>query len=456
MSKKHFIRYFFWIMIAFFLGGAILSCKESKVDLEEVSVVDLQIHRFYLSSKKNPDLAKIFFSIDHVNGTIVNKKSIPYGTVLDSVLMNLVTDFSAKKLRVAINDGEYKDWHNKDSLWLRDCHTLHLMVLDESGEKTKKYTVTLNRYDYHPSTFVWNMFDGASLPDLNASYTDMVTSGDKVYLVVTIGDKTVLYSSDRKNPIHWSLLPSSGLSGACRQIAVADDGRAFILTDSGIYHSDDLKNWNLLPSEVRVTSLLGAMAWPQGRYTLALLAEKDGSLFFATNVDGVHSWQEQAPKTFPVRNFSTQLYKANNHPMLRLVGGVTRAGAPADSVWITSNGNDWFGLDLPAGAIPASMGKGALVQTPSDGNLYYYATEQAEGVKRVAVAYSTDKGITWKRGAADIMLPADPFYTASYPLPFVCAFDDGAYNIYQLGGVSSSGTFFSTIWKGILKLNENN
>ena len=102
------------------------------------------------------------------------------------------------------------------------------------------------------------------------------------------------------------------------------------------------------------------------------------------------------------------------------------------------------------------MEKGALVQTPSDGNLYYYATEQAEGIKRVAVAYSTDKGITWKRGAADIMLPADPFYTAGYPLPFVCAFDDGAYNIYQLGGVSSSGTFFSTIWKGILKLNENN
>lgn len=456
MCKKHFIRYFFWTIIVFFMGGAIHSCKESKIDLEEVSIVDLQIHRFYLSSKKNPDLEKVFFSIDHAKGTIINKKYIPYGTVLDSVMMKLVTDFSAKKLRVAINDGEYKDWHNKDSLWLRDCHTLHLMVFDESGEKTKKYTVTLNRYDYQPTTFVWHMLDGVALPDINASFVDVVTHADRVYLVVATGNKTLLYSSDRKNPVHWTLLSSSGLSGACRQIAATEDGRAWILTDSGIYQSDDFINWSLLPSEVPVTALLGAMVWPQGSHTLALLAEKDGSLFFATNIDGVHSWQEQAPETFPVRNFSTQLYKANNHPMLRLVGGVTRTGAPATSVWITSNGNDWFGLDLAAGAIPASMEKGALVQTPSDGNLYYYATEQAEGIKRVAVAYSTDKGITWKRGAADIMLPADPFYTVGYPLPFVCAFDDGAYNIYQLGGVSSSGTFFSSIWKGILKLNENN
>lgn len=116
MCKKHFIRYLFWIFISFCSGIALVSCKESKLDLEDVNVVDLQIHRFYLSAKKNPDLEKVFFSIDHAKGTIINKKYMPYGTVLDSVMMNLVTDFSAKKLQVAVNDGEYKDWHNKDSL----------------------------------------------------------------------------------------------------------------------------------------------------------------------------------------------------------------------------------------------------------------------------------------------------------------------------------------------------
>ena len=79
MCKKHFIRYFFWTIIVFFVGGAIYSCKESKIDLEEVSIVDLQIHRFYLSSKKNPDLENAKFDDA---GKLVDATGKPVNTKL--------------------------------------------------------------------------------------------------------------------------------------------------------------------------------------------------------------------------------------------------------------------------------------------------------------------------------------------------------------------------------------
>ncbi len=457
MCYKRFIPCLILALLSLWAGMSLTSCSREKVDLEDVNVVDLQIHRFVLSSKKEPALSSVFFSIDHKNGTIINKKALPYGTVLDSVMMHISTATSAKKLQVAINDGEYHDWQTTDSLWLRDCHTLHLTVTDESGEMTKNYTVTLNHYDYEPTTFVWNLMSGVALPDLNATYADVVTHGDKAYLVAVVGGSTVLYATDKNNPMLWSLLPTSGLTGACRQIAVAEDGRAWILTETGkLYQSDNFAQWTEVAPGGNVSALLGGMVWPQGSHTLALLGEKDGKLCFATNIDGVFTWREEAPKSFPVRNFSAQLYRSNNHPMLRVVGGVSRAGEAVDSVWISSNGNDWIALKLDSAAIPASVEKGALVATSSDGNLYYYATEYREGVKRLAVSYSTDKGVSWHRGEADVMLPANPLYAGGYPHSFVCAFGSSTYNIYQFGGVSSSGTFFSELWKGVLKLNENN
>ena len=437
---------------------SLTSCTKEKVDLEDVNVVDLQIRRFVLSSNKEPALAGVFFSIDHANGTITNKKSLPFGMVLDSVRMTLTTDLTARKVQVALDDGPYQDWQTTDSLWLRDCHTMRLIVSNESGEMTKNYTVTIKRYDYEPTTFVWNMMSGVALPDINATYADVVTHGDKAYLAAVVGGSTLLYSADKNNPMLWSLLPTSGLSGACRQIAVAEDGRAWILTEAGtLYQSDNFTQWTEVAlGGGNVSALMGGMVWPQGSHTLALLGEKNGKPCFATHVDGVFTWREEAPENFPVRNFSAQLYRSNNHPMLRIVGGVSRAGEAVDSVWISSNGHDWIRLKLDSAAIPASKEKGALVETPSDGNLYYYATEYSEGVKRLAVSYSTDKGVSWHRGGADVMLPANPMYAGGYPHSFVCAFGSSTYNIYQFGGVSSSGTFFSELWKGALKLNENN
>lgn len=433
------------------------SCKEKSLPLEEVDVVNLQINRFFLTSSTNAALSKFFFSIDHANGTIVNKKPLPYEMELDSVLLKVVTDPSAKRMEVAIDDGEYQKWQSTDSLWLRGCHSLRLMVYSENDASHKNYTVTLNKYDYKPSFFEWKVADGAILPDLNASYVDVLTYGEQVYMVAAIGNTTALYSSDRKDPSLWTLIPTEGLSGTCKQMSIAEDGRAWILTDSGIlYQSDDFVHWQEVPSGAGVIALLGAMVYPPGSHTLSFLAEKDGHLYFAKSVDGVFSWQEEASEEFPVKNFTAQLYQKNNHPMLRLVGGVTRAGMPADSVWISSNGNDWIGLKLDSAAIPASLDKGALALTPADGFLYYYATEYSEGVKRLEVSYSKDGGVTWIRGESKLMFPLEPLYENGYPFPYVCAFGDGGYNIYQFSGVSSSGTFFSKLWKGILKLNENN
>ena len=126
-------------LLIFLFASSCISNKE----IQNPELTTVQVSSFVLTSKSNPSLEKVFFSIDHAKGKIYNAQPLPYGTQIDSVKIKVGIQTPATfKLLI---DGKEIERSAADSIYLRDRWNKEITVEVTNKEKAlkKSYTVQI-------------------------------------------------------------------------------------------------------------------------------------------------------------------------------------------------------------------------------------------------------------------------------------------------------------------------
>ena len=111
------------------------------------------------------------FHIDQVNHRIYNTDSLPYGTDVEHVLVNLTTYNNSVALIQSI-EREDSLWYYSSTDSIDFSQPRKFIVWSSNGEGTSKYTVSVNVHKQKADSFTWEQMEAADFPKkpLDAQY----------------------------------------------------------------------------------------------------------------------------------------------------------------------------------------------------------------------------------------------------------------------------------------------
>ncbi|MCC8142864.1 MAG: DUF6242 domain-containing protein [Tannerellaceae bacterium] len=276
-------------------------------------VTDCRVFTFTLSHDSIAVLKTTKFTIDQQNGLIYNVDSLPFGTVLDTVLCT--TTFGAGTSYVEIIpevSGDTIYATKTDSVDFSQAVKIISHAYD--GITTKAYMAQVNIHQINPDSMVWKLYAdnviSQTLTDLKVIVAE--NNGVKQYLMyVSNTSGYQLYSSPVSNELQWEQLSLSGLPASLlnlQQLIILDNYFFIPATDGNLYCSRNGQEWNLLDTSVRVRALLGAINPADDKTqakSVAALIEEGGQIIYATlGMDLEWKTGEAINNGFPVSGFS--------------------------------------------------------------------------------------------------------------------------------------------------------
>lgn len=441
-------------LLIFLFASSCISNKE----IQNPELTTVQVSSFTLTSKSNPALEKVFFSIDHAKGKIYNAQPLPYGTQIDSVKIKVGIQTPATfKLLI---DGKELERSATDSIYLRDRWNKEITVEVTNKEKAlkKSYKVQIQSQFHNPDSYYWMPVIAGQLPDLSGKKTIFCRSDKDLYIFASQGAQTQLYHAPA-NTLVWEEV-TTGLSGKPVTSAIAtSEGILYAILGTAPHQTcivslDGGKQWL---EENRINNgsiLLGAFTERGQTYPTLCMIEQDpsGKNYFACLPgNGAYKRGEEVPEDFPMSGHSTALFEVAHHPLLVLVGAKTASGKPSRLTWTTTTGLDWL-TPTPQSdkdLLPPFEGAEAplLISTSSNKGLLYCVYPASHTPQRRATIYSSkDQGVTWTARNAALMLPHETEPFGGYGKLFGFAKDELIFFLF--GGKKADGSLDRTIWEG--------
>ena len=442
-------------LLTFLFASSCISNKE----IQNPELTTVQVSSFVLASKANPNLEKVFFSIDHAEGKIYNAHPLPYGTEIDSVKISVgIQNLATFKLLI---DGKELERSAADSIYLRDRWNKEITVEVTNTEKglKKSYTVQIQKQLNNPDSYYWMPVITGQLPDLSGKETIFCRSDKDLYIFASQGGNTQLYHAPT-NTLVWEEITTTALSGKVVTSAVASAEGVLYATLGEVPHqtcmvsTDGGKQWL---EENRINNgsiLLGAFKERgQSQPTLCMIEQDpSGKNYFACLPgNGVYKRGEEVPEDFPMSGRSTALFEVAHHPLLVLVGAKTASGKPSRLTWTTTTGLDWL-TPTPQSdkdLLPPFEGAEAplLISTSSNKGLLYCIYPASHTPQRGATIYSSkDQGVTWTVRNSALMLPDETLPFGGYGKLFGFAREELIFFLF--GGKKADGSLDRTIWEG--------
>lgn len=401
------------VALGLFCSLAVVGCRRSNDRMENVDLVNVQAHSFEISSKSDPYLATIFYSIDQRKGMIYNARPANFETKVGKVKMTVGT-FELNKISYAIGEGSgWEPWNGKDSVDLRGARSFRLKIEAPDGKMSKEYRVVTDVYTYDPRTITWEELGRTRVNfDRESSYFAFVDNG-QMQVFANEGDRPTMYVGEVSRPGDWQSadLSSQGLRG--RVITMHFAGKKLYIqtrreSKDHLYRSVDGKSWaDVSPRELDQFVFLGAIQEKNKSEVLALARVVSGKAVQAvTLVDGELHDYEPLPESFPTESyaiFSTERY---GKPQLFLLGGRAATTSGSGSFYLSSNGQDWFSPNTGSnGFLPASdvrCGQAFI----SDGTLFFVGQLRKDQGSVNTIYSSRDLGYNWLLGDLSLMLPS--------------------------------------------------
>lgn len=442
-------------LLTFLFASSCISNKE----IQNPELTTVQVSSFTLTSKSNPALEKVFFSIDHAKGKIYNAQPLPYGTEIDSVKIKIgIQNPATFKLLI---DGKEPERSAADSIYFRDRWDKEITVEVTNTKKglKKSYKVQIEKQLTDPDSYYWMPVITGKLPDLSGKETIFCRSDKNLYIFASQGGNTQLYHAPT-NTLIWEEITTTALSGKVVTSAVASaEGVLYATLGEGPHQTcmvstDGGKQW-LKENRINNGSiLLGAFKERgQSQPTLCMIEQDPaGKNYFACLLgNGVYKRGEEVPEDFPMSGHSTALFEVAHHPLLVLVGAKTASGKPSRLTWTTTTGLDWL-TPTPQSdkdLLPPFEGAEAplLIPTSSNKGLLYCVYPASHTPQRGATIYSSkDQGVSWTARNAAIMLPHETEPFGGYGKLFGLARDELIFVLF--GGKKADGSLDRTIWEG--------
>lgn len=400
------------------------SCNsDDDTEISEIVYGSTQVKSFNLKadSKILSALDSVFFSIDLVNAQIFNADSLPYGTRVNKLVLQITTDACSKvELNVPLKNG--KDTvvnyltNSTDSIDFSNGPVrMHLVSYD--GKAERDYTIRVNVHQMVPDSLYWNRTAMRKLPTNLASPRQQKTVkyNDKVYTLVSDGSVNTVGSdgsnytlASTDNPYNdgWNIQRVTfGFTPQISSLAATSNALYILDSNGRLYTSADGTSWGYVAEKWHAI---------YGGYEGKLLGvkEENGKYILVTYPNGN---EITAPADFPVEGVS-QLCSLSSKwtvkPQVVMMGGVTASGELTNTVW-GYDGAQWAKLskDFPKAVANATMFNYSIAQTDTLSwrtkeleVLIAMGGETADGIND-KVYVSRNSGLDWKMGDDLLQLP---------------------------------------------------
>jgi len=392
------------------------SCNDDSSDGDaEVIYGSTQVKGFNLKAdaKVLSGLDSVFFSIDLMNAQIFNADSLPYGTRINKLVLQITTDNCSKvelnvpRMNAADTVINYLT-NSTDSVDFSNGPVrLHLVSFD--GKAERDYTIKVNVHKIEPDLLYWNE------PAMRRLPTEI--SAPKMQKTVKFNGKVVCLTGDglrynvatTENPYDgdWQVCAVDfGFIPDVNSFAATADA-FYILADDGTLHtSADGVSWSGTPEQWH--SIYGC-------YGNSLLGVKKsgGRYLQVTYPSGA---EKEAPADFPVEStgqLSELTSRWTTQPQVVMLGGRMASGELTNAMW-GYDGRQWVKLSdkFPKGIGNASIFDYRIAQTDTLSwvseelpVLIAMCGEDADGLNS-KVYVSRNSGLDWKEGDDLLQLPA--------------------------------------------------
>lgn len=405
------------IFAAGFLASAAVftSCNDdSSTDDVEVIYGSTQVKGFNLKAdaKVLSALDSVFFSIDLVNAQIFNADSLPYGTRVNKLVLQITTD-ACSKVELNVPRKNKADTvinyltNSTDSIDFSNGPVkLHLVSYD--GKAERDYTIKVNVHKMVPDSLYWNKVAMRRLPSNIASpkMQKAVKWGDGVACLTGDGARYNLAVTENPYDDAWTVKAVNfGFTPRVGTLSSAGD-KLFILSDEGyLYYSTDGAAWTT-----------DGDLWHGiiGSYQDKLLGVKaDAVGYYVTEYPGGAS--VAAPAGFPVDGTSQTCELSSKwtvRPQVVILGGTMANGEKTNAVW-GYDGKQWAKLSdkFPKAISNATMFDYRVAQTDTLSwkvkevpVLIAMCGEDTDGINK-KVYVSRNSGLDWKEGDDLVQLP---------------------------------------------------
>jgi len=447
-------------IVLLFTGCMLLilsSCLSSNTREYEM-VSDCRVFTFTLAHDSIAILKTTKFTIDQQQGRIYNADSLPFGTVLDTVLCT--TTFGAGTSYVAIvpevtGDTIYAT--RTDSVDFSKPVKIISHAYD--GITNKAYMAQVNIHQVNPDSMAWKLYAenvvGQTITDMKVLVAE--NGGSKRYLLYVSASNPAgyqLYTSSVGDDLQWSQVTLAGLPAGqldLSQVTILENYFFVPATDGSLYCSRNGQGWDLLDTSVKVKTLLGAIN-PSDDKTqvkaVAALVEENGQLLYAS-IDTNLEWNigGAAAAGFPVSGFATYgedhySYNPANYYRLLVAAGRDKDENLLNTVWTTFDGLEWMLLtDQKANFFQPK--EGAML-TRYDDKYYLIGGINKDNKATKEMHFSIDKGVSWAVVDSLVALP-DVYQARGFASIYV---DDNDYMLIFGGKESRNGNVLDQIWRG--------
>lgn len=344
------------------------------------------------------------FVIDQGQRLIYNVDSLPVGTDVKKVVVNITADTPGI---VIVAEDKDTVWVSTDSLNFEK--PVKFKVMAYSGVFGPTYTASINVHKQVPDSLQWTQinsnFAGNEVKEQKA-----VTMDDLIYVFTRQDTKVAITTTNINDGRNWTPLQTIDVDNADYSSAMAWGSRLYILANNELYASTNGTEWSKVNTDAKFNKLIANVHTKDNQKLYAINTENH----FMESEDGT-TWtvNGEVPLTFPQTHLSYAAYPLVTNTSidrLTIMGDNSIATDTTTIVWtkLTTETN-W--ADYPV----TENGSHYCPKLENIGMIYYNELLYAFGGpgksynKDIAAFsrfyYSKDQGVTWNPVSKYVFFP---------------------------------------------------
>lgn len=383
------------------------SCLDSDEEIREfnpnASIISFSInnietkYKATVNGKDTTLIATVYgsnypFIIDQAQGLIYNVDSLPYGTNVSKVVVNINADGY-----VFIAAETDSIWEETDSLNYENPIQFKVMAYDGSFGRT--YTSKVNVHKQDPEKMTWNKYQSNFSTEIQEQKA--VFYKNQIFVFAKQENQIAVTTAYASNGNVWEPLQTIDIPEKADYSSVIVWGDfLYILAESQLYQSDNGIHWTKVQTEQKLNSLIAGIHSDTDKKLIGVTIDN----LYTESVDG-SNWTSFAPipSTFPTNSYYYATYplKTNENINRIVVMGQNQLVADTTNViWSQlASEHEWFPLTMEDNPNSCPNLRNASMIFYND-QLYVFGGPGKNGGSAKAFDYfysSKDNGIGWEK-----------------------------------------------------------
>ena len=342
------------------------------------------------------------FSIDQQLGVIYNADSLPMGTDVKKVKVDITADTYGIYI-VASTDSL---WEKEDSLNFEK--PIQFKVLSETGAFGRIYVAKINVHQQIPDSMVWTKMN-TTLP-AGIQQQKAIFANNQIFVFTEQTSQVAVSMMDIKTQA-WTNLQNIDIPVKADYTSVMLwNNQFYILAEKQLYTSANGLNWTKVETTQTFNQLTANISLKTDKKLIGVNTENQ----YVESEDGM-TWtsHETIPEDFPTQNLSYASYPlATNASLGRLVvmGDNKDTQNNHKTIWTQlASEQEWTTLSLESNPYPCpNLENSSMIHYNNQLYVFGGPAKNDETSKAFDYFYSSiDNGITWNKVMELVMFPEE-------------------------------------------------